>query len=290
MTATSGASGSALVSGSVSNGTSDPMALVHLPPEAARALVTALPAATVADALMKLGARAGEVLALVPAERVAYVLVLDRATFDPNIQPYDVPQGHVERITRAEAERLRAEGHGELVRVLDTDIIGNEIAWGFSPTQEQVRLSVARDRLDAILESGNDAAWKRAALRSMPFAYWALALRASEVREDDAVARIAVIAACDPFTAAGVRIWLRYSIADCVTEVMMERDAILPDALPAIAVSEEGAAVMERLRTRESAKALRRLFAGHASAPDVGAGTDAGVVVDVDGRSNGDGE
>lgn len=233
-------------------------ALVRLDDQEARALVAALPPTHVAVALaIGPASDRARALALVPAHRIAQVLAVDESVYDPAFGLHDDPQGPIETLTAHEAKRLQQDPTTrDLVVVLNADLTGTPRAWGLRPWHEQFRASEALERLDAILESSNADDWKSAALTTVSPAYWALALQSllDDLVELDE--RTDAIAAIDQRCYELIRERLEWATAELIVEVMEAREEQLITARQAIAVTDTGVGVLDRLAAVRSAKDL----------------------------------
>lgn len=138
-----------------------------------------------------------QLIEALPIEALAPVLLQDQMVFRPlRIHSAHTAklEGHIEPITFAEMKALIKAGHGEwIVEIEWSESTGQPIAWGYRYAVNTFDPEEALDRLEAIIGSGNDAAWKRTAIDALPKEYLALAIKADPEHIDELLRRIAEI-------------------------------------------------------------------------------------------------
>ncbi len=235
-----------------------PVSIVRLDTPQGLAAVASLPAVQVAAALLTLPTRSARsaVIAALATGQVPEVLRRDAHVFDPVFGRFgdELADGGYFELSAAEYAALKARG---LVKTLGNRLVplhfnpvGTSVTlWGVRNFPCQVRASEAYERLVAVLDSGNDAAWKRAALEAMPAEYWALALLDAE----DAEERVTQIAAAAFNAASAVVYWMNTGDRQTLALHVLEERFDWLDAHPATVEVTEGAAALLR-RTQEEAK------------------------------------
>lgn len=237
------------------------LSLVKAPRAEALQLARTLPVAQVVNDLTS--AKATDralIISVMPVDRLPAVLLQDERVFSSALGLYDrlQPQGFLEPISRAEAKRIKAAGHGQWLVETKFDDMGSPIAWGMRLFVSQFSPDEALERLDAVLNNENDAEWKLGALQAMPEAYWALALLEANDREG-AEGRLRQIDDIDPQTALAIRTQTEgFSWNELYTRVMEDREERLPNiqAAGALVLTEGAAKVVETLGEKRKAKDL----------------------------------
>lgn len=138
-----------------------------------------------------------QLIEALPVEALAPVLLQDPMVFRPlKMQSaYTAKlEGYIEPISVKEMKALVKAGHGEwIVEIEWSESTGQPIAWGYRYAVSTFDPEEALDRLEAILNSGNDMTWKRAAIDALPREYLALAVKADPEHIDELLHKIAEI-------------------------------------------------------------------------------------------------
>ena len=200
------------------------------------------------------------VLSLVPLEKLPAVLLKDTGVFDPNLRMRRGEVPHcVTRITRDEHDEIKRRiGKNPAAKAvfaahlveLEYDPMGRPIAFGLRSFLEDMSPDEALERLDAVLESDNDDAWKRAALKAVPIEYWGIAvwsLKDEEItHRADAIERLLNISNfLQIISDAEETLFLR---------VMEAREERLPEFEETIEVGEEAAAAQAAMSAAPAKK------------------------------------
>lgn len=216
----------------------------------AKALVVVMPPSRIVRELAATTSRTDRafVLSLVPSEKMSAVLFTDKEVFAPSIRerrgktPYGIipitPEEYREMQRRVKKNpHLTADLEAHLV-VLQCDAVGNPISVCLRQFAEDMNSDEALERLDAILESGNDDAWKRAALEAVPVEYWIFALKDGGEHADELHAKINEMKRL-----LGVEeIHFAWGETDLYLRVMEAREERLPEFAETVEVGEDTAA------------------------------------------------
>jgi hypothetical protein len=229
------------------------VSIARLPEGDARALAVTLPAKQLAVELGKIRpSERAHLISLIPADRMSEVLLQDEEVFDSSLHPDQPVQGPLTPLTLAEYRRMKEAKLDQWLVPIGYDVEGNPNRWGLRSFQQHFRDDEALDRLDAILGSDNDREWKLASLKSMPEAYWALAIKADRGSEMDAHLRL--IEEIDSQLATAIEYHLSCPTEELYTFVFEHREERLPALQPVVQLSEVSAAAMQTMAEKQKAR------------------------------------